>query len=231
MIEENLPTSSKIYVTAENNSYGIIFTKYQSFRDDYWTIRNVLKTTIDKHMFKMVNLKPIQHNYMTTSCIYGYDYGCIGKIIKARLKESSSQCSMVSLPSLPLCKIDKNFEEEKVFWNAFYSYGLDKCWIKFCSTLAYSAEEINYEKYSDTEITFRFGYTIDSNSTTINEEYLVWDGINTIGSVGGTLGMCIGFSFTGLISSLKNILKHLIFIMQAKFANRNLPKQNEISTC
>ena len=31
------------------------------------------------------------------------------------------------------------------------------------------------------------------------EEYLIYDNIHLIGSIGGTLGMCIGFSFTGII--------------------------------
>ena len=31
------------------------------------------------------------------------------------------------------------------------------------------------------------------------EEYLIYDNIHLIGTIGGTLGMCIGFSFTGII--------------------------------
>ena len=69
---------------------------------------------------------------------------------------------------------------------------------------------------------FTLHYQIPSNSTTLYEEYLIYDAINVIGSVGGTLGMCIGFSFTGLISSLLKILQ--LVNNKAIFANRNLSK-------
>ena len=41
---------------------------------------------------------------------------------------------------------------------------------------------------------------------TTNEEYLIYDVIGMIGSVGGTLGMFIGFSFVNLFS---NCIKHV----------------------
>ena len=43
---------------------------------------------------------------------------------------------------------------------------------------------------------------------TVNTEYLLYDFISTLGNVGGTLGLFIGFSFSGLISYVLNgILK------------------------
>ena len=38
------------------------------------------------------------------------------------------------------------------------------------------------------------------NGIIVFEEYLIFDIIGMIGSVGGTLGMCIGFSFTNVIT-------------------------------
>ena len=38
------------------------------------------------------------------------------------------------------------------------------------------------------------------NGSIVFEEYLIFDIIGMIGSVGGTLGMCIGFSFTNVIT-------------------------------
>ena len=37
---------------------------------------------------------------------------------------------------------------------------------------------------------------------TVHEEYIVYDTLGIIGSVGGTLGLFIGFSFSGLVSSI-----------------------------
>ena len=39
---------------------------------------------------------------------------------------------------------------------------------------------------------------------TVNTEYLLYDFISTLGNVGGTLGLFIGFSFSGLISYILN---------------------------
>ena len=45
----------------------------------------------------------------------------------------------------------------------------------------------------------------------IYEEYLNYDAIGMIGSVGGTLGMFIGFSMTGVISWIFVYLKSVKF--------------------
>ena len=52
-------------------------------------------------------------------------------------------------------------------------------------------------------LTYRFAYP---QVSTIYQEYLIYDGIGMIGSVGGTLGMFIGFSFSNAISSILNYL-------------------------
>ena len=46
------------------------------------------------------------------------------------------------------------------------------------------------------------------------------------GSVGGTLGMCIGFSFTGVISSLINLLQYAIMIIKKKLSKKKLSYSN-----
>ena len=59
-------------------------------------------------------------------------------------------------------------------------------------------------------LTYQFAYP---QVLTIYQEYLIYDGIGMIGSVGGTLGMFIGFSFSNAISS---ILKFLQFNLNIK---------------
>ena len=43
--------------------------------------------------------------------------------------------------------------------------------------------------------------------TKVYEEYLITDGITLIGSVGGTLGLFIGFSISNVIYSIVNFLQ------------------------
>ena len=42
------------------------------------------------------------------------------------------------------------------------------------------------------------------------KEHLVFDMTGMVGSVGGTLGMCIGFSFTGITSTMFSYIRNNI---------------------
>ena len=55
---------------------------------------------------------------------------------------------------------------------------------------------------------FHFSYTFESMSMTMMQEYYIYDTIGFISSVGGTLGLFIGFSFYDAIN------KFLDYIMQ-----------------
>ena len=196
--KEDFPISAEIFVTSEKNSYGVVLYE--------WKNGEIIHESIYKNMSKGINLKPVQYNYLTKNfkCSHESYYECMNRLLAASLNGSSSQCSLFSLPSLPVCKINKTNEAEEEFLNSLRK-NTDHCSIKLCETLEYIGTQIFYYELIKTNITFRFVYKIPSNSTTLYEEYMIYDAINTIGSVGGTLGMCIGFSFSGLISSLINI--------------------------
>ena len=52
------------------------------------------------------------------------------------------------------------------------------------------------------------GYNFAQPAMTLQyNQRLVFDAAGMIGSVGGTLGMCIGFSFSGMTSFLLNSIK------------------------
>ena len=52
----------------------------------------------------------------------------------------------------------------------------------------------NLQETSDEEDRYYFKYRLhDVNSTVVYDEYLIYDGIGMVGSVGGTLGMFIEF--------------------------------------
>ena len=60
---------------------------------------------------------------------------------------------------------------------------------------------------------------------TLYEEYLIYDDIHLIGSIGGTLGMCIGFSFIGII---QHCAVFLIRKFKHKIPNTILPKSTTL---
>ena len=88
------------------------------------------------------------------------------------------------------------------------SYGvLQKIVQKPCTKVQYSG---NYQSISSSENIAQFVYKF-GNPAKVNvlEEYLIYDFITMIGSIGGTLGLCIGFSFSNLFISLISSFKVL----------------------
>ena len=87
---------------------------------------------------------------------------------------------------------------------------------KLCMTLEYSLQTITTreEKYSRLALAYVFA---SSNSNVLAyEEYLIYDMTSMIGSVGGTLGLCIGFSFTGVFSKFLKFLQQGIMAFKGK---------------
>ena len=83
---------------------------------------------------------------------------------------------------------------------------------KHCEWVEYHGAKLtNYYNYDDsiwknTSRRFRFwwGYKFDNDLIQVYEEYLMYDAIGLIGTVGGTLGLFIGFSFLDVSSILMN---------------------------
>ena len=76
----------------------------------------------------------------------------------------------------------------------------------YSGTLQFESENINDSYLYYKRLNYQFDYP---QVLTIYQEYLIYDGIGMIGSVGGTLGMFIGFSFSNVISTILNFLSNL----------------------
>ena len=76
-----------------------------------------------------------------------------------------------------------------------------------CTIIQYSGE-VTYEyEYPYDVYNIQFYYTFAYPETmTVYEEYLIYDTIGMIGSIGGTLGMFIGFSCSNVITLFINYL-------------------------
>ena len=83
---------------------------------------------------------------------------------------------------------------------------------KPCSILEYSGKldywapkYDHYQQYNDT-ITIHLRFQ-SPEVITIYEEYLIYDFNGMLGSIGGTLGLFVGFSFSSAIELFINLLK------------------------
>ena len=77
---------------------------------------------------------------------------------------------------------------------------------------------------SESEATYKFGWSFSSPEIVIAyDEYNIYSGIDVTSSVGGTLGLCIGFSFSNvalfLIHFLQKIIKKKNSILSTSIAS------------
>ena len=132
--------------------------------------------------------------------------------------------------SLPLCE---NLEDQKCF-NEVFELTLDTTNVRPCTKVQYKVKNKNqmYSKEKQNLVTFKMSF--DPHSVKVHEEYLIYDLVAMISAIGGTMGLCIGFSFTNILSS---ILRYLAQINNRKdtnpkceisFSRRNRPSERKV---
>ena len=60
----------------------------------------------------------------------------------------------------------------------------------------------------------------------VREEYLVYDFVAMISTIGGTMGLFIGFSFNSLTSGILSMMQH--FQMRISKTNKNEPRKKRV---
>ena len=69
---------------------------------------------------------------------------------------------------------------------------------KPCTKLQYRLEIKDTTKYTHT--TYSVLFSVETDTVAVKEEYVIYDMLQLIGAIGGTLGLCIGFSFKEVYS-------------------------------
>ena len=226
--EKDLPTV-KVYITSEENAYGVVVT--------HWRDGKYVTTQIDRNMVNYVALKQDKYQYLAANgkCSHETFYECFSQQLALRLGES--KCSpKVSLPSLPICKTKETYEASlkavydvlpKIESLSAFENGVCP---KLCSRVDYNGELKIGKRIEDlpykTNATFVLDYKFKQSSVTVYKEYVIYDAISMIGSVGGTLGMCIGFSFTGAIAYMINLVHNVFLEFRQKSAKHKSRIQN-----
>ena len=79
-----------------------------------------------------------------------------------------------------------------------------------CNILEYQGyKTFEAKKFNNKSLTLEYSFA-PPFMTSVQQEYLIFDITGMIGSVGGTLGMCIGFSFSGITTIILNFIKSRI---------------------
>ena len=132
-------------------------------------------------------------------------------LLKANFSQAPKKCSanfaFIS-KDLPLCgwggRPNSTFRAGvgKIMLDSYIKFRDDIGHKRPCQVTEYSGEPTYKYKYADKGnnmkmFVIRFKFKAPG-LTTHYTEHLVFDLVGMIGSVGGTLGMCVGFSFSGI---------------------------------
>ena len=137
-------------------------------------------------------------------------------LLKANFSQAPKKCSSyfeIASEDLPLCGWgggqNKTFRNEahKVIMASYKEFRDEIGHKRPCHVTEYSGE-ITYKAKLYPNNTFQIGLKLGPPGlTTHYTERLVFDLVGMVGSIGGTLGMCIGFSFSGNTSTMLSFMK------------------------
>ena len=224
ILDDQLPTI-EVSLTAESASFGV--TMYDWIDGDAITITPVIGD-------QAVRIRPEKITKLNQCSQEESFYECFeNQLNMQNYSNCPRKCSAVSTitNSIPICKTTEEF---------ICAFDLAKkvkksgsC-LHLCSKTHYKLFKSIYTERTDSENAKRnvnIYYLIPPKEMSIEKEYLIHDFVGMLGSIGGTLGMFIGFSFLGIISSMLKQLQFLLNYMCFKNESSNVVnvKENNIT--
>ena len=228
-LNSKLTNTVIIYVTSLKNSLGGRFYK--------WRDGQQLKYQIEKNTLMKINLRPEKINYLkeTSECHEESFYACIATELEKFDFNNGTTCEKKCLPkffgrknsssTIPFCQ---NLVDEKCAMQIIEKFAegkmnSSKC-KHSCSILQYigalyaiSPNEENNASFLDwilskgwNKYSLWYEFTNPENKCKVYDQYLIYNAMSMVGSVGGTFGMFIGFAFTGLIEWAMGNFKKLM---------------------
>ena len=207
-----------VILTSETNSFGITMADWQDGT-------RILLNKLEGYM--SVDLQPKKKIMMKTlsNCSNSGFYKCFhDEIIKQEFKECPRKCFSIStfLNATPICKTRGEFQ---------CAHDLARK-IKKKATCYPACTQVTFEivsKYQDdvgkpgSKHNMIVAYKFINSKIKVEEEYLIHDFIGMLGSIGGTLGLFIGFSFLGGLFHMFNFMQDIL----KQFTKKEVKKGNE----
>ena len=209
------PENFYVYVTSEANSYGIYF-------DEYLEGKAFSQKVSPGHLM-VVSFTPIEYVYRenesncTNETFFTQWKPHLDKLDFSHCPENcSGDHGLIDLSFLPPCENDEAKEcindLIEISYDEFTSFMHKRpCQILEYDGTIFDIDMLSEEMRNESTSMFRMNYKFSTPElATLYKEHLVFDTVNMIGSVGGTLGLCIGFSFSGILSTILNIIQSKI---------------------
>ena len=204
----------------KNDNIRLCFTSIKNspgFTPNFWKDGKPLHFVISKNTRTRISIQPEEYLFLEKNgkCQQESYYECIiSRFDTGEFKECPKKCIPLAFANIhknyttPLCQNDTINEKcaLKIIGKLVINNGqnIDSFCKRSCFTLQYSGEVVNTRPYDNKDYSnvnyYSVRYMFDTDMFNVYEEYLIYDTISMIGSVGGTLGMFIGFSMTGVIS-------------------------------
>ena len=220
-----------LYMSTEENSFGITMKDWLDGQYLYFTkIRSYNAFNVQPHKLRQFKSK--------SNCQDEAFYKCFGSKLS---KQDYSQCprkclaiSTMTRENISLCQTPEEFQcASKVTQNLKYDYSEEKC-LPSCTQVNLELLAEYHEGIKSHQVTI--AYNMPNTKMRVEEEYLIRDFVSMLGSIGGTLGMCTGFSCIGILSFIlsffqtmieKKLLKKSIAIQVG--SNNEFARRNAIS--
>ena len=197
IMPEELPSKIYITFTSESNAYG---TELGKFLDG-----EPLKFDIEFNHFASAMIKPKRSVFLesTSKCSQLSSYESFGNQFKNVMKRNCKNvCKLVELPGLDIFPACNETELECAKTQMLKALGdmlKSETYFGSCNILEYIGKVEFYAKnFVDNSTVIQYSFK-QPETQTFQKEYLVYDTTTFIGSVGGTLGMWIGFSFMNVV--------------------------------
>ena len=211
-----MPESVKVYFTSETNSYG-------SFTKQWWEGR-VFELTAKVGKWIRVSLQSSKYQYLDDEggCSYASNFEqWIKTVSEVNFTDCPKKCSTIHTLShvLPMCGWTMDDSEARICADPV----LRKHYLKFlegygykrpCNVLEFDGKQTAESGAPDEKWIIIHMEFAPPMMTAVYQEYFIFDTVGLIGSAGGTLGMCVGFSFTGFA-------QHIINYIQAKLNDKS----------
>ena len=193
---------AEIYFTSEENSRGI----YRA----YWYEGKPTKSQVSSNMGKSLSLFETEYNYLEakSGCTYSQSwYDCYADLVEtSNLGNCSTKCLAHSIrdgnQTMEYCK-RKTPEwqcSNELLRGLRKSIIIENACPRSCNIRQYELEAVQLTFQHPKTIGFEY-YFLPPYVKVVYNEYLLFDFLGLVSSVGGTLGMFIGFSIIGLVSN------------------------------
>ena len=201
MIQNETIPRVLIQLMSEVNSFGI---SMYNFMDgailSYDNVKGFIMVRIQPSKIIKLKSKAKCQEFMYYECFES-------KLLTQNYSQCPRKCVSISTPSeiMPLCKtIDEfkcSYEIAKRIQN---DNSKNKC-LPSCNLINfYERAKYDDDQHENRKVTF--AYRFKDAMMKVEEEYLIQDFVGMLSSIGGTLGLFVGFSFVGLSSF---VLEHL----------------------